>query len=124
MYTRTSHVLEIRLDNDEDDSIVCGDDGCCCWARENEEGEDDLKKNDRKRVNLFLCEPGRFIGGLLFDKFEVENVESLLAVGLTVVLLSVNGTPNVRDVDNDDETIELLILRKNRIIWKAWISIP
>jgi hypothetical protein len=63
-----------------------------------------------------LCEPGRFIGGLLFDKFEVENVESLLAVGLTVVLLSVNGTPNVRDVDNDDETIELLILRKNRII--------
>jgi len=66
-----------------------------------------------------LCEPVRFIGGLVFNKFEVENVESLLAVGLTGVLLSVNGTPNVRDVDNGDETIELLIVRKHRIIWKA-----
>jgi len=49
-----------------------------------------------------------FIDGLVFDEVEVEYANSLVVVGLTIVLLSVEDTAIVRDVDDDDNgTIEL-----------------
>jgi len=67
-----------------------------------------LKKNERKRVNFLLCVLACFIDDLVLDEVEVEHANSLLVVvGLTIVLLSVDETGMVRDVDNDDGTIEL-----------------
>jgi hypothetical protein len=90
-----SHVSEIRLDNDDDDNRFC----CCsryvgnvddvCSARTRaDDVVDDLKKNERKRVNLLLggvavC----FIHDFVRDDVDEESLDSLLV--LLVVVLDV-----------------------------------
>jgi hypothetical protein len=70
-----------------------------------DDGEDILKKNERKRVNLLLCVVERFIDDLVSDELGVEHANLLVIIGLTIVLLSVDDMAMVRDVD--DGTIEL-----------------
>jgi hypothetical protein len=95
------HVLGIRLGNNEDDNVLF------CERDREEDDEDDLKKNERKRVNLLLCVTACFIDDFVLDEFKLEDVNSLVIVGLTIVLLPVDDTAIARDVDNDDGTIEL-----------------
>jgi hypothetical protein len=88
------HVFEIWLDKKEGDNVLCD-------VRD-KDGEDDLKKNERKRVNLLLCLTACFI-----DDFELDNPNSwVVVVGLIAVLLSVDDKGIVRDVGNVG-TIEL-----------------
>ncbi len=75
------YILKIELKNDEDDNIVCH-----CWVAERE--EDDLKKKERRRVNVFVC----FTFDLIFVNW----------FGLTTSELSFNDS-----VVECDEIIEL-----------------
>ncbi len=59
-----------------------------------------MKKKERKRVSLLLCVAACFIDDLVLDDVEVELANSLVVVGLTLILLSVDDTAIVRDVDN------------------------
>jgi hypothetical protein len=47
-----------------------------------------------------LCVAACFIDDLVLDDVEVELANSLVVIGLTLVLLSVDDTAIVRDVDN------------------------
>jgi hypothetical protein len=55
-----------------------------------------LKKNERNRVNFLLRVAACFIDDLVSD--EVEHANSLVVVGLTIELLSMDDTAIVRDV--------------------------
>jgi hypothetical protein len=74
-----------------------------------------LKKNERKRVNLLLCIAAFFIDDLVLEGVERESANSLVVVGLTLVLLTADDMAVVRDVDNDDGTIELYKIREKEL---------
>lgn len=82
---------------------------CCCCCVLEEDVEDVLKKNERKRVNFLLCVVVSFVDDFFLDTEDVERVNSLVVVGLTIGLLSIDDIAIVRDVDNDDDdgTVEL-----------------
>ena len=82
------HVRGFELGKQEDDDNVFFD------VRD-KDGDDDLKKNERKRVNLLLCLTACFVDDLVLD-----NANSFVFVELIFTLLSVDDNGIVRDVDN------------------------
>ena len=125
-----THVLEIRLGTDENDNVVCCC-RCCCrgWSardrEDDEDGVDDLKKNERKRVNLlgdavacFIEDLGRG-GGVI--EWRTVSLPADVAEG-AIGWLSVVDIAVARDWDNDDATDELRRKEKKRKEHIQWSS--